>query len=864
MSTPQKRQTIISLGLYKSALWRDLHKIWGFGNSAGLIATQNDDEAIDALKKSRASVLVFGLENPAQLKTIAAFLARAAAEAPHIPLIWVVISKLHHPSLPKLLKKMGCKEEIDGGVIAKGLKLKLQRLVTVLEAIHGQTKQAAPQIAKTSTDAETTKQKTVRKALVNETAPLSVSDDCWITSASASKRVQEMWMITVMGPGATAGRWVKTNHPGATSQPWLWTPHKPDVDPFVKYGKWIFIGRQPEFKNYQWTFTSKTPELLYLEAGKVIAKRFSLDSVGDLILPRNSSFAEQKVPLMKASFEYSIYLKNEKGPPDSLPKYFEKNKEKFTPDYTIEVDPNAGKLLEIELSQEEAKDWNNGLTPDEAKPDWNGLKPEKDTTDEDEEDPYKELTAGFSETKKGTNKTETKPEADYDFAKPADSSAVYNERDARAEREAKAAAREAAEAKAAREAKIAAREAAEAKAAREAKIAAREAAEAKAAREAKIAAREAAEAKAAHEAKVAAREAAEAKAAKETKKITRPPQERTSPAVPDPSAARPSQEGKSAQQAGKEEKSQNPGTQGPSKMSAPSGEAGADILEDLQKEAKEAGFMPEVASPPPKRVTLPKSGFGNKTYIQPQRLKLYSKALAKLAPKPGLFQVVGDPEERLSYLKEVKLLNSPATIWTPHQKLREVSKVDEFSLETKTFRIQYPTGFSQSGFRSALDTHQADRVYFNVNLNRTALFFAQSRSELDMRNDGFHVPLPDSIYEVQRRAHFRLKISDDRNFIVELGPSGSGRIIDISAGGLGVEVEPQIAQRYKQGDILPNISFEIYGKRLHCSGQVRWIKQGKAEHAIGLKFIKLDPFDAEGIHLFVMEENFDYINEHLV
>ncbi len=98
----------------------------------------------------------------------------------------------------------------------------------------------------------------------------------------------------------------------------------------------------------------------------------------------------------------------------------------------------------------------------------------------------------------------------------------------------------------------------------------------------------------------------------------------------------------------------------------------------------------------------------------------------------------------------------------------------------------------------------------------------------------------------------------------------TGEVRDISAGGIQIEhvlgesKSSQRARMIEVGAVFPNLSFELYGKTIHCSAQLRWKKEtGNKSMLLGLKFIKISRADLEGIRLFVMDESYDYIESIL-
>jgi c-di-GMP-binding flagellar brake protein YcgR len=184
---------------------------------------------------------------------------------------------------------------------------------------------------------------------------------------------------------------------------------------------------------------------------------------------------------------------------------------------------------------------------------------------------------------------------------------------------------------------------------------------------------------------------------------------------------------------------------------------------------------------------------------------------------------------------------------------------------------------SKEQFLKDLNDQDPDRLYLNINTKRTSIFFAQKLDEIEFVEQCFFVDVPSVVYEVQRREHLRYQFTPETATAVLIGLESDRKLAiqgyakDISVGGICVEhayTGEKISQRARSlevGTIFPNLSFELYGKSIHCSAQLRWKKESTASDAIflGLQFVKITSEDREGIRLFVMEESYDYIESIL-
>lgn len=284
--------------------------------------------------------------------------------------------------------------------------------------------------------------------------------------------------------------------------------------------------------------------------------------------------------------------------------------------------------------------------------------------------------------------------------------------------------------------------------------------------------------------------------------------------------------------------------------------------------------------------------FGQKS-VEPQRLELFKKSEALFKSKSRLFQLIPSDSEKRSRIQDACQWKCPVILWTAKRQIKELSSVTSFGEIGEEIRIAYPKGFKKEQLLNELSRLKAEQVYLNINTRRTAIFFAQEVAAIRFEEDSINVGIPEFIYEVQRREFLRHQVSPTTPIHVLIGTGMdqqtaiTGYAKDLGAGGIQIEhplsdsKASVRARRLDVGDVFPNVSFEIYGRTIHCSAQLRWKKEipgvghgagqkagQKAEKTgarilMGLQFVKINPEDREGIRLFVMEESFDYIESIL-
>jgi hypothetical protein len=266
--------------------------------------------------------------------------------------------------------------------------------------------------------------------------------------------------------------------------------------------------------------------------------------------------------------------------------------------------------------------------------------------------------------------------------------------------------------------------------------------------------------------------------------------------------------------------------------------------------------------------------FGHKK-VDPSKLATFQKAEPLFKSSSRLFQIVPSDTDKQSRLLEACQWKCPVIFWTAQRHIKEETLVISGDEDGGSIRIAYPKNLKKGQIQSEIRVRDAHRIYLNINTRRTAIFFAQEIDGISFKDDAIEVDVPSVVYEVQRREFFRYSFTPETATSVLIGLESSqnfsisGIAKDLSAGGIQVAYVPPDAKASKRarnleiGTVFPNLSFELYGKTIHCAAQLRWKKEDAGTLLLGLQFVKISPEDREGIRLFVMEESFDYIESIL-
>ncbi len=232
-----------------------------------------------------------------------------------------------------------------------------------------------------------------------------------------------------------------------------------------------------------------------------------------------------------------------------------------------------------------------------------------------------------------------------------------------------------------------------------------------------------------------------------------------------------------------------------------------------------------------------------------------------------LFSLVGSAEERVAVLSEALEAHSQIMVSALDLSFRGHGTMESLQLADGNFVLR------------SSDLPQDPQLYAEVvlvsfGLKRSRIFF---KCEMEYVGDKrFRGKIPDRVFEVQRRTHMRLYLSEVLTWqgTIRTGVESKrvvSQILDVSAGGVAIAVAPEHMSGFQIGDQIGNIKFQI-GKRdiFVTSAEVRHFTQIQKPgdiwdgyFQVGLMFKKILPRDAAFLGIYVFRHSLDYINKML-
>ena len=179
------------------------------------------------------------------------------------------------------------------------------------------------------------------------------------------------------------------------------------------------------------------------------------------------------------------------------------------------------------------------------------------------------------------------------------------------------------------------------------------------------------------------------------------------------------------------------------------------------------------------------------------------------------------------------------------------------------FYLWEPKDLDPLQFAAALKASGETLCRFSVSLETANLFFKSDFAGRDPA--GLKFKIPTAVYKVQRRKDMRMPIPPGYTLkVTYVDPednlrSCTKKVVDISAGGLAITINPDEETLYTNGLILYQMTFTIRGTTITTQAEVRHSRGLK----VGLLFMGISAQHAELINGYVNEETRKYFSSNM-
>lgn len=218
------------------------------------------------------------------------------------------------------------------------------------------------------------------------------------------------------------------------------------------------------------------------------------------------------------------------------------------------------------------------------------------------------------------------------------------------------------------------------------------------------------------------------------------------------------------------------------------------------------------------------------------------------------FKLVEDPQEATDLLTEGARSLASAFMWTKGREVHMQSHLQVFEPRDGLLYFTTPAHFDVSTFQTELIKQETSDCLFSLSLSSANLFFKAGYLGID--EGGLKFKRPKEVYKVQRRKTMRLILPESTLLRIDFqDPSFptkrmQRKVIDISAGGAGIEVSPTDRALFPVGSYLEDVNLSVKGRFIKARAEVRHLKGSK----LGVLFHGLKVADEQWIASYVFEE----------
>ncbi len=259
--------------------------------------------------------------------------------------------------------------------------------------------------------------------------------------------------------------------------------------------------------------------------------------------------------------------------------------------------------------------------------------------------------------------------------------------------------------------------------------------------------------------------------------------------------------------------------------------------------------------------------------LNDEQKRVLTRASATVNRQVGAeFTRLDDVERRRILFRSATLARQASQVWTKDRALKKKFFVRRFLEMPNQFECEFAARASHvlGEVDAELDLAGSNDLFFNVRCEESSLFFSLPRREVSSREGMLIVRIPKDVFEVQRRAQLRYRLSSEDPFHLR-APEFSRvqdhlRILDLSSGGMAIQIdfpdEAQAAAYDLKEEVRLPLEVDFGDLSFQAQGEVRYLKRvideesGLSAVRVGIRFVGLTQDVVEAIQLFVMEQSY--------
>jgi hypothetical protein len=261
--------------------------------------SSTSQELATILSSFTSGLILASIRSQEDVEELTTFVKKDSKIAGKVKQSILAIDFTKDQAILKTLRKIGINNITEAETSEKALKVKLDFLISSFKEKNEGKKAVEKSNAQKSTSSDRIRWK----------EPLNLEEDYWlIDNGQFVKNILSNWVVSVIGPSSEAGRWVKTKNG-------LWTFEFKDKEgPFSSPSNvtWVLWSAKPPehiFEKKMWVLRGQNLELFCERAGSRFYKIRA--DVNSIEIAKNSSWGEEKRPLIEKSYESKHVFKTE-------------------------------------------------------------------------------------------------------------------------------------------------------------------------------------------------------------------------------------------------------------------------------------------------------------------------------------------------------------------------------------------------------------------------------------------------------------------------------------------------------------------------------------------------------------------------
>ena len=267
--------------------------------------TLNLTDLSRAVANSCHCVVFLSISNKDQMQMLYPFLLTMSAKIKNKEAVVIILLKQNNPKLEELLFRAGCAEVLGYSITSKAISYKLKRYLALLT-----TQKTKETEARFKSDSHIPQDERQNARIILIPA-LGHEKSFWLfRKKEYAKKYKEHWLLEIIGPAPSAGKWVRLNSERIEQEKWKWESRQSGSEFDPSPATWVFTGSKPFYDRSinRWGFVSAHPRLDLISNGQVIDTLFFSRSETILQINDSAKRALDYLPAIQATFDQDIHL----------------------------------------------------------------------------------------------------------------------------------------------------------------------------------------------------------------------------------------------------------------------------------------------------------------------------------------------------------------------------------------------------------------------------------------------------------------------------------------------------------------------------------------------------------------------------